>query len=82
MVNGVKKRLVWGYRFYIANGKTKDDIYSYGVLSDEDDRGVFFFQAGDGIRDLVLSRGLGDVYKMQQMMGVYLFLIQKLQTLL
>ena len=26
---------------------------------------VFFFQAEDGIRDLVLSRGLGDVYKRQ-----------------
>ena len=25
----------------------------------------FFFQAEDGIRDLVLSRGLGDVYKRQ-----------------
>ncbi len=25
----------------------------------------FFFQAGDGIRDLVRSRGLGDVYKGQ-----------------
>ena len=28
-------------------------------------RGVFFFQAEDGIRDLVRSRGLGDVYKRQ-----------------
>ena len=27
--------------------------------------GVFFFQAEDGIRDLVRSRGLGDVYKSQ-----------------
>ena len=26
---------------------------------------VFCFQAEDGIRDLVLSRGLGDVYKRQ-----------------
>ena len=26
---------------------------------------VFFFQAEDGIRDLVRSRGLGDVYKSQ-----------------
>ena len=25
----------------------------------------FFFQAEDGIRDLVRSRGLGDVYKRQ-----------------
>ena len=28
---------------------------------------VFFFQAEDGIRDLVRSRGLGDVYKRQVM---------------
>ena len=27
----------------------------------------FFFQAEDGIRDLVRSRGLGDVYKRQDM---------------
>ena len=27
--------------------------------------GVFCFQAEDGIRDLVRSRGLGDVYKRQ-----------------
>ena len=37
----------------------------------------FFFQAEDGIRDLVRSRGLGDVYKRQDggrygtMMGLY-----------
>ena len=28
-------------------------------------RVLFFFQAEDGIRDLVRSRGLGDVYKRQ-----------------
>ena len=28
-------------------------------------RYFFFFQAEDGIRDLVRSRGLGDVYKRQ-----------------
>ena len=28
---------------------------------------LFFFQAEDGIRDLVRSRGLGDVYKRQDM---------------
>ena len=27
--------------------------------------GIFFFQAEDGILDLVRSRGLGDVYKRQ-----------------
>ena len=31
--------------------------------------GVFFFQAEDGIRDLVRSRGLGDVYKRQHLHG-------------
>ena len=31
----------------------------------------FFFQAEDGIRDLVRSRGLGDVYK-RQMLGILL----------
>ena len=30
---------------------------------------VFFFQAEDGIRDLVRSRGLGDVYKRQAESG-------------
>ena len=35
------------------------DIYSLLFLC------VFFFQAEDGIRDLVRSRGLGDVYKRQ-----------------
>ena len=29
------------------------------------ERFIFFFQAEDGIRDLVRSRGLGDVYKRQ-----------------
>ena len=31
---------------------------------------VFFFQAEDGIRDLVRSRGLGDVYKRQVFGGI------------
>ena len=33
---------------------------------------VFFFQAEDGIRDLVRSRGLGDVYKRQGHQGAAL----------
>ena len=33
-------------------------------------RCFFFFQAEDGIRDLVRSRGLGDVYKRQVVMWV------------
>ena len=39
---------------------------------------VFFFQAEDGIRDLVRSRGLGDVYKRQALGG---FLIGIVETL-
>ena len=31
---------------------------------------MFFFQAEDGIRDLVRSRGLGDVYKRQIKDGI------------
>ena len=31
----------------------------------------FFFQAEDGIRDLVRSRGLGDVYKRQDLEDVF-----------
>ena len=31
----------------------------------------FFFQAEDGIRDLVRSRGLGDVYKRQLIVRVH-----------
>ena len=30
----------------------------------------FFFQAEDGIRDLVRSRGLGDVYKRQHLIRI------------
>ena len=36
-----------------------------GLVTDEIGIVVFFFQAEDGIRDLVRSRGLGDVYKRQ-----------------
>ncbi|VTU51962.1 hypothetical protein AMBR_JPGBJEAN_02783 [Lacticaseibacillus rhamnosus] len=32
---------------------------------------VFFFQAEDGIRDCLLSRGLGDVYKRQARHGYF-----------
>ena len=34
---------------------------------------VFFFQAEDGIRDLVRSRGLGDVYKRQPVLDEFLY---------
>ena len=33
---------------------------------------MFFFQAEDGIRDLVRSRGLGDVYKRQILIIVFM----------
>ena len=33
---------------------------------------VFFFQAEDGIRDAQESRGLGDVYKRQDLLPVHL----------
>ena len=36
------------------------DMSDVDILCD-----FFFFQAEDGIRDLVRSRGLGDVYKRQ-----------------
>ena len=38
----------------------KDNVYA----------SFFFFQAEDGIRDLVRSRGLGDVYKRQGKEGL------------
>ena len=34
---------------------------------------LFFFQAEDGIRDLVRSRGLGDVYKRQHDIGHFFY---------
>ena len=42
---------------------------------------VFFLQAEDGIRDLVRSRGLGDVYKRQEIYdGICRRCTRKLQT--
>ena len=43
---------------------------------------VFFFQAEDGIRDLVRSRGLGDVYKRQQMVHNILSMMQSVNPTL
>ena len=43
-----------------SKGKVKKIIVRKRDMND-----VFFFQAEDGIRDLVRSRGLGDVYKRQ-----------------
>ena len=39
-------------------------VESYGDVEEA----VFFVQAEDGIRDLVRSRGLGDVYKRQSLL--------------
>ena len=44
------------------------NIISSGYVS-YSDMTVFFFQAEDGIRDLVRSRGLGDVYKRQALVA-------------
>ena len=48
-------RLV-GFHFYLL---IFFEIYFFSFF-------FFFFQAEDGIRDLVRSRGLGDVYKRQE----------------
>ena len=37
----------------------------------------FFFQAEDGIRDLVRSRGLGDVYKRQDNIAIQSKLVEQ-----
>ena len=41
----------------------------------------FFFQAEDGIRDLVRSRGLGDVYKRQMQLSLAIHYIKFKRTL-
>ena len=43
----------------------QDDYYYILTRGSSSGSDVFFFQAEDGIRDLVRSRGLGDVYKRQ-----------------
>ena len=51
---------VWSLRFRVSASCTAKVLaLGMGVF-------VFFFQAEDGIRDLVRSRGLGDVYKRQE----------------
>ena len=60
----------------IVSDSLGDDIGKYSMLSNvvcvwcgvndcDEWVGGFVFQAEDGIRDLVRSRGLGDVYKRQ-----------------
>ena len=41
---------------------------------------VFFLQAEDGIRDLVRSRGLGDVYKRQGLVAEIAPIIEKVRA--
>ena len=40
----------------------------------------FFFQAEDGIRDLVRSRGLGDVYKRQAVRLVFCHALSRIRS--
>ena len=52
---------VGNYSWPISWGASNSCFFLYSVLF------IFvFFQAEDGIRDLVRSRGLGDVYKRQE----------------
>mgnify|MGYP007112182245 CR=1 FL=1 len=50
---------VWSRRKQSENRNWKEGAIVMMLFED------FFFQAEDGIRDLVRSRGLGDVYKRQ-----------------
>ena len=47
--------------------KAYDGCLLRHVCERRDEDVNFFFQAEDGIRDLVRSRGLGDVYKRQML---------------
>ena len=49
--------------------------WSISVVGGGGGGGLFFFQAEDGIRDLVRSRGLGDVYKRQRLQSVSLVIL-------
>ena len=61
----------------LKSGKTWSQLYSFELISfdrqmatfADNSVAIFFFQAEDGIRDSVASRGLGDVYKRQAMGG-------------
>ena len=49
----------------LCHDRQVERVMMYVVRRDGSTCGIFFFQAEDGIRDLVRSRGLGDVYKRQ-----------------
>ena len=56
----------------MLTGSLCECVYAFGqilpyVFFQAEEGMVFFFQAEDGIRDLVRSRGLGDVYKRQEL---------------
>ena len=64
--SSIALRASWFYALYIVNGSILffcdfPVYHCYQCLVFV----FFFFQAEDGIRDLVRSRGLGDVYKRQ-----------------
>ena len=46
-------------------------VSAHGVGDVDKRQGIFFFQAEDGIRDLVRCRGLGDVYKRQDQLRAF-----------
>ena len=50
---------------FVSRGGMLNSSYKSGVCMCLMMFVIFFFQAEDGIRDLVRSRGLGDVYKRQ-----------------
>ena len=54
--------MVYDSRSLLARSNVSYRLFGDIRNSTED---FFFFQAEDGIRDLVRSRGLGDVYKRQ-----------------
>ena len=58
-----------GIDLFICRASSEINIVSMGVL--------FFFQAEDGIRDSVASRGLGDVYKRQIPQRIHILKLER-----
>ena len=54
-------------------------LCNYRLLRAIDVCVFFFFQAEDGIRDLVRSRGLGDVYKRQGLLAGALVVVRSVR---
>ena len=57
--------------FYFCGSCVSSFIYIFSIVVTLVLCCFFFFQAEDGIRDLVRSRGLGDVYKRQDMSNAH-----------